>query len=114
MKQTFNIRIRNINKSEEYPDDTRLVSVEGSIIKDHDLQPITFFIHRTLLSYDPVVYSKFTWTVSELTTGFSMATDNTRKNALGMLSGRIDHRGLTVPLMQEVVDHNIKLYGKAN
>lgn len=111
MKQTFNIRIRNLNRSEEYPDDTRLVPVEGSIIKDHELLPITFFIHRTLVSYDPsVVYSKFTWTVSEFTTGFSVSTGDTQKRALNMLlSGK-----LTVPFMQEVIDHNVKLYGKAN
>ena len=112
MKQTYNIRIRNLNKSDEYPDDTRLVPVEGKIIETHELLPIKFFIHRTLLY--PGEYSKFSWTVTEFETGFSMASGKTQKESLGQLSGRIDSRGLTIPRMQGVIADNVNRYGKAN
>jgi len=107
MKQTFNIRIRNLNKSDEYPDDTRLVPVEGKIIETHDLLPMQLFIHRA--------YDSQSWNISELTTGFSMiAGGRTQKDALQLLTDRKARATTTTEGFIQYAKDTLAKYGKAN
>jgi hypothetical protein len=111
MKQTYNIRIRNLNKSDEYPDDTRLVPVEGSIIEEHSILPVKLFIHHTYISDTSTSSS---WTISDFTTGYSYATGETRKEALQNMYTKYEARTWSEAQFNEAIETIVKQYGKAN
>ena len=111
MKQTYNIRIRNLNKSDEYPDDTRLVPVEGKIIKEHSILPEKLIIHHTYISDTRVSPA---WTISDYVTGYQFATGNTRKEALQNMYAIYESRTWSEEQFNETIENIVKQYGKAN
>ena len=111
MKQTYNIRIRNLNKSDEYPDDTRLVPVEGKIIAEHSILPEVLFIHHTYVSEDR---KSPNWTISDYVTGYQFASGSTRKEALQNMYAIYETRTWSEEQFNETIATIVKQYGKAN
>lgn len=111
MTKQYNIRIRNLNKSDEHPEDTLLVPVKGRIIEEHSILPEKLFIHHTYVGEG---FQSRSWTISDYVTGYQFATGRTRKEALQNMYAIYESRTWSEEQFNETIANIVKQYGKAN